>query len=329
MKVLYAIQGTGNGHIVRAKEIIPQLINYAEVDVMMSGNDNEVDVGMPVKYKLNGLGFVFGKHGGINYRETLLQAHTFKFLKEVKDLPVKDYDAVINDFEPVSAWASKMRNVPIVGMSHQAAVIHPNSPHAKETDAFSKKILYNYAPVKESIGFHFKSYAPNIFTPVIRQDVVKAAVENKGHYTVYLPAYEDVFLIKLLSHFSQINWHVFSKRASEKVKHQNVLVQHVNANSFLESMRTGAGVLTGAGFETPAEVLYLGKKLLAIPMKGQYEQQCNAAALAQMGVPVLPDLNGKNVLETIGAWLSKEQQLNVQYPDVRKDAIEKVLRLIK
>ena len=36
MKVLYAFQGTGNGHIARAQEIIPILKKYAEVDILIS-----------------------------------------------------------------------------------------------------------------------------------------------------------------------------------------------------------------------------------------------------------------------------------------------------
>ncbi len=46
-------------------------------------------------------------------------------------------------------------------------------------------------------------------------------------------------------------------------------------------------MLCGAGFETPAEALFLGKKLMVIPMKGQYEQHINAASLKELGIPVL------------------------------------------
>ena len=57
----------------------------------------------------------------------------------------------------------------------------------------------------------------------------------------------------------------------------------VNQRGFNDSMINAYGVITGAGFETPAEVLHLGKRLLVIPIKGQYEQLCNAAALEADG----------------------------------------------
>jgi hypothetical protein len=40
MKVLYAIQGTGNGHISRANEIIPILERRVNLDVLVSGKNS-------------------------------------------------------------------------------------------------------------------------------------------------------------------------------------------------------------------------------------------------------------------------------------------------
>ncbi len=37
MRILYAIQGTGNGHLTRAKEIIPMLQQKGELDILVSG----------------------------------------------------------------------------------------------------------------------------------------------------------------------------------------------------------------------------------------------------------------------------------------------------
>ncbi|RYF93584.1 MAG: glycosyl transferase, partial [Chitinophagaceae bacterium] len=60
MKILYAVQGTGNGHVCRALEIIPALQQKAEVDILISGSQSEVALPFPVKYRMGGLGFVFG-----------------------------------------------------------------------------------------------------------------------------------------------------------------------------------------------------------------------------------------------------------------------------
>ena len=89
-------------------------------------------------------------------------------------------------------------------------------------------------------------------------------------------------------------------------------------------MANSKGVLCGAGFETPAEALHMQKKLLVIPMKGQYEQQCNAAALKEMGVPVVKSLKLKH-LDKIKSWIDTNTKLDVHYPDTTDEIIESVL----
>ena len=61
MKILYAIQGTGNGHVSRARDIIPILKKNHEVDILISGLQADVDLPYDIKYRYNGLGFIFGK----------------------------------------------------------------------------------------------------------------------------------------------------------------------------------------------------------------------------------------------------------------------------
>jgi hypothetical protein len=51
-----------------------------------------------------------------------------------------------------------------------------------------------------------------------------------------------------------------------------------------------------------------------IPMKNQYEQQLNAAALKDMGVPVIKSLKPKHD-EKILDWLTNGQVIKVNYPD--------------
>jgi uncharacterized protein (TIGR00661 family) len=198
MKILYAIQGTGNGHISRARDIIPLLEKKGSLDVLISGTEADVGLGYPVKYKLKGMSFVFGRQGGIDLISTYKKAKLKRFYNEVKDLPVADYDIVINDFEPVSAWACRFNHKACIGLSHQAAVLNKKSPKPAEKDMIGKSILKNYAPVTEKYGFHFKTYDKKIFTPVIRGEIRNADTQDLPHYTVYLPAYDDGRIIKVL-----------------------------------------------------------------------------------------------------------------------------------
>lgn len=323
MKILYAIQGTGNGHVTRAKEILPYLKEKATVDILISGYECDIELEFPVTFKFHGLNYTFGKNGGIDFWQTLKKFRIFRFLREIKKLPVKNYDLIISDFEPISAWAAKLKNVNCISLSHQNAVLDENSPK-KGYFKLQQWILKYYAPSKIKFGFHFLSYSSAIFTPIIRKKIRQSTVSNKGHYTVYLPSYDHNKILEVLSEIPLVKWHVFSKKTNGLIFKKNVLIYPINEFDFIKSLTTCEGVLCGAGFETPAEALFLKKKLMVIPMKNQFEQQCNAAALEKMGVHVIKTLEKKR-LKKIAKWIHSSPEYKVNYPDITEDILESIL----
>lgn len=328
MNILYAIQGTGNGHLSRAVDIIPELQKYGKLDLFVSGAQAEVVLPYPVKYKSKGLSFYFGKQGGINFLKTFQNNSSKDVIKEIKNFPVEKYDLVINDFEPITAWACRKKEVPIIGLGHQAALLSKKSPRPKFVDPFGEWMLKNYAPVKKYVGFHFDEYDKNILTPVVRTAIREAAAKDLGHYTIYLPAYDDKKLVQLLLKVSKVRWHIFSKHTKKPYHVGRISVYPVSGHDFIESVVTATGVLCGAGFETPAEVLHLNKKLMVVPMKSQYEQHCNAAALKKLGVPVLKKVKKKSIPK-IERWLEEGKPLNISFADVAGKAVEKAIAKFK
>jgi len=326
VKILYAIQGTGNGHIARAEEIAPILADYGKVDLFVSGAQADIKLSMPVKYRSKGLSFFFGKKGGIDFLKTYTNNSSKRVVREIKEFPVDKYDLVINDFEAITAWACHKRDVPCFALSHQYSLLSPKAPKPKRFDPIGTWFLNNYAPVKEGVGFHFEAYDKNIFTPVIRERIRNTKPVDSGHYTVYLPAYDDKKLLKLFMKFSGVQWHIFSKHVARPYHIGKVSVFPVDNEAFTNSMASAHGVLCGAGFETPAEALYLGKKLLVVPMKNQHEQHFNAASLKQLGVPVIKKVSKKN-LTKIEEWIETEKKVAVNYKETARPAIERVLKL--
>jgi uncharacterized protein (TIGR00661 family) len=326
MNILYAIQGTGNGHLSRAIDIIPELKKYGNLDLFVSGAQAEIVLPYPVQYKSKGLSFYFGKAGGINFIKTFQKNSSRELIKEINNFPVQNYDLIVNDFEPISAWAARKKEVNCVSLSHQAALLSKKSPRPKSVDPFGEWLIKNYAPVKKYVGFHFEEYDKNIFTPVIRGAIREAKVRDDGHYTVYLPAYDDKKLVELFLRISNnVRWHIFSKHTKSPYHVGRISVYPVSGQDFVESMVTCTGVLCGAGFETPAEVLHLNKKLLVVPMKSQYEQHCNAAALKKLGVPVIKKVKKKH-LKKIQKWLEGNKRLDISFPDIAGEAVERLMK---
>ena len=61
-------------------------------------------------------------------------------------------------------------------------------------------------------------------------------------------------------------------------------------------------------------------------MKGQYEQQCNAAALEEMGVPVIKSLKKKH-LQKIKDWVLSGEVIPVNYPDITEKVLKDIIAI--
>jgi len=323
MKILYAIQGTGNGHLARATEIVPILKSMAQTDVLVSGTQADLNVPFKIDYKLSGMSFMIGKSGGVDLLKTARKLPVWQLIKDIRHLPVEKYDLVISDFEPVSAWACWLRGKECIGLSHQNAVLHPSAPKPGFNDMMGKLILKYYAPASYKYGFNFKPSFPNIFPPVIRGDIRNAESTQKPHYTVYLPAYSDQQILDVLSSISDIEWQVFSKHSKATYTVGNIHFQPVSLEKFTGSFLSCTGLLCTAGFEGPAEAIYLGKKLCVIPMKKQYEQYCNAAFLKSMGILVLDRFSTSG--DILSEWVKRGEVLHVRYPDMTAQILENIV----
>lgn len=324
MKILYAIQGTGNGHLSRAKEIIPALLNRAQVDILVSGTQAEVALKYPVKYRYRGLSFYFGKNGGIDFKKTFQKNSIRSVYSEIKKVPVKKYDLVINDFEPITAWACYFKGIKCISLSHQGALYTPNVPKPSHIDVIGRFIIKHYAKCKVNYGFHFKKYNENIYTPVIRSGIRTLKRTEKDHYAVYLPAYSDEKIIKVLSQVKGVKWKVFSKHTKKYYQKKNVYIKPISGKKFEKSLASCKGILCGAGFETPAEAIYLKKKVMVIPMKNQYEQHFNAKALEEIGVPVLKSLKKKYIID-IKYWVESNKRVTLHFPNETQQIVDHIL----
>lgn len=306
MKIFYAIQATGNGHISRAMEILPYLERYGQIDLFLSGANSSLEMDAQVKYRSSGLSLFYTNSGGLNYWEIIRKMSPARLWREVRDLPVEKYDLVINDFECITALACAHKKVASVQFGHQASFMSPKVPRPEQREWMGEWILRNYARATQYIGLHFSQYDDFILPPVIKKDILQADPEDKGHITVYLSSYSDAAVRHYLQPMKEFFFQVFSGEVRRPVRDGNILFIPVSKGAFSRSLVTCKAILTGAGFETPAEALYLGKKLMVIPIRGQYEQCCNAAALSKMGVPVLHALDA-GFKRSFRGWMEQKK----------------------
>lgn len=322
MKILYALQATGNGHIARANVLVPKLRERAEVDVFISGQNAQLPLNFNAT-KNKGISLFYSKEGGLNYKKIIRKNSFINFIKSVKNVPIQSYDLIINDFEPITAYAAKYRNKKIIGLSHQAAVLHELAPKPDDKHTLSKLIFKRYAPINESFGFHFTKYDQNIYHPIFRESIKKMNCTTEEYFMVYLPSFNNETLFNTLSLIKSVDWIIFSTFSKTSKKQGNCTFFPIDERLFTSYLATTKGVLCGAGFEFPAEVLYLKKMLYVIPIKGQYEQYCNYLALKQIGVNGSEDLN----IEKLKNWIHQKHIVNITFTDETNQLITKIVNI--
>ncbi len=328
MKILYSVQATGNGHISRAIELLPFLQQYGEVDVFLSGSNSHLNLDLPIKYRSKGVSLFYGNKGGLDYWKMLKDFSLKRIWNEAKALPVEQYDVVLNDFDSITSLACKLKNVPSVGFGHQASFRSNHAPRPLKNDIAGEIVLKNYATSSAYVGLHFKQFDNFIFSPILKNQILNAAVSNNGHVTVYLSHYSDEVLSKILHQLHGIRFEVFSKKVKQVSVDKNITFIPINNKNFTNSMISSVGVITGAGFETPAEALYLGKKVLCLPILGQYEQLCNAASLKEFGVSVINKIDNDFHLK-IENWLNSRPPTQLTLTNSTYEIVQHTIELAR
>ena len=301
-KVLYALNGTGSGHITRARQLIPYIKKKYDVDILISGKNHIIDSKLDVKYSFKGFTFIINKNGRVSYLKSLFGNNLFQFIFDLFRLDLNQYDLIISDFEPISAWASKIKGKPSLQLSHQSSLFSKKSPRPKSIDRLAEFFIKWYSPCNRYIGFHFKNYDKNIYGPLLRSKIINATPKVNDYYVIYLWNYSSQYIVNILSQLKDYKFKIFDSQTSKESRIDNCEIMPTGDEVFFNAILNCKGVICGAGFELPAEVLYLKKKLYVIPIGNQYEQKCNAQALIEMGVHSYEKLDKNHLLN----WLKKD-----------------------
>lgn len=311
MRILFGVQGTGNGHISRSRTLARALRHVGvEVDYLFSGRpaDRYFDMEAFGDYRtFAGLTFITHK-GQVSPWRTLQAASPLAFWQDLRGLDCSGYDLVVSDFEPLTAYAARRYGKPSLTISHQAS-FHWPIPRWGE-DGFSRLLMRHFAPVQQPLGLHWFHFGHPLLPPVI--DPIPLAADN-GEILVYLPFEQTEAITALLSRFGQQRFVCFHPSISSAGRWRNLRLEPPSRSAFIAELAGCRGVISNAGFELASEALTLGKKLLVKPLGGQFEQLTNGKTLEMMGLATLMDCLDANLVRN---WLDLVSPGAVYYPDV-------------
>jgi len=220
-----------------------------------------------------------------------------KIVKEKRpDVIVNFYDflgGLYNFFERPDAK--------FVCLAHQYLIAHPTFtfPAGRALDRTSLKVGNKITSLGAdrilALSFqpfdHLEKKKLYVVPPLLREEVKKLPPKNGDSILAYMvnPGYGDevkAFHEKYPEIRLDCFWDMKDKPGEWKVD-DTLTFHQLDDQKFINKMAECSGYITTAGFESVCEAMYLGKPAMMIPVKGHYEQACNAidAEKAGAGIP--------------------------------------------
>lgn len=193
-------------------------------------------------------------------------------------------DLVITDFEPFSAWWALRNRVPFISINNEHTLIFCKLEHKLKNvvqriqAGFVTRCHYVGAKAYVVINFFqapLKNDKAVLAPPIVRPIIMELMSSNAGHITIYWTTgtHEDR-LREVLGRFPHQQFHIYG--FDKHLERGNCTFKERSTQGFLDDLASSRGVIASAGFSLISECLYLRKKMLLLPLAGQYEQLINA-----------------------------------------------------
>lgn len=317
MKFVFIVQGEGRGHMTQAIALAAILEEQGhEISHILIGKSKRRQLPEFVRKNLKAPivqfespNFHTDKKGkSINLFKTItnntLKSQQFiHSLKTIDQIVKEDQPDIIINFYDILAGLYNFSFRPKAAfwtIGHQYLIYHSSFPFAPNN--YIQKKLFQLNTWVTALGadkllaLSFRNYPENhhkklvIIPPVLRSELHKLSTKEGDYILSYIvnSGYAEE-IISFGIENPQIKIEAFwDQKESEKIykPQPNITFHQIDDRKFLEKMANCKGLVCTAGFESVCEAMYLGKRVMMVPVSGQYEQACNAidAQNAQAGL---------------------------------------------
>jgi uncharacterized protein (TIGR00661 family) len=299
MRILYGVVGEGMGHATRSCVILRHLVESHEVQIVVSGRAHaflrkafpELEV-----HEIAGLNMIY-EDNEVQRRRTALDfvkklpgfAENFETMTRLAEgfRP----ELVVSDFESFAYLYGKKHDLPVLSIDNMQIInrcaLDVDIP-AEEQASFqmAKTIVKAKLPHCDHYLITTFFFPPvrkartSLFPPILRDAVLDAERSVGEHVIVYQTS--DTFhdLVPTLQRLPG-KFFVYGLKRDEQLG--NVTLKGFSEDGFVRDLASARAVLAGGGFSLMGEAVYLGKPMLSVPLKGQFEQTLNALYLQKLG----------------------------------------------
>ncbi|MBN1508876.1 MAG: hypothetical protein JW955_18660 [Sedimentisphaerales bacterium] len=234
-------------------------------------------------------------------------------------------DLVVTDFEPFSAWWAWYHRVPLLSLDNEHMLTMCRLEHRlrnvipRITSTLVTRLHCVGARAYVMINFFkapLRHESAVLAPPVVREVVTTLTPSNQGHIVVYsTTGAQEARLRDTLSKFPDQKFLIYGFNKAEEAC--NCIFKERSTDGFLRDLADARGVIASAGFSLMSECLHLRKRMLLLPLAGQYEQIINAHYAQQLGLgtwsPALDEAALGRFLRQIDEPISQDER--ILWPD--------------
>jgi len=304
-RIVYGVAGEGFGHSSRSHLIGQHLVNAGHDVLFLASRKSlaylKTHFGRNVK-EIFGLCLIYRNRQLSAARTLAANAHRFVKGRQTNQalyrqvLEPFEPDLVISDFEPFSAWWALRHRIPFISIDHQHMLSQCQIDRniGSWTARFSADVVtrchYTGAAAYVILNFFrapIKHAAAVLAPPIVRPQVQRLMPTRGEHFVVYTtdPSWKST-LLTTLARFPEQTFFIYGLNEHQRVG--NCVLKETSTANFLHDLASSRGVIATAGFSLISECLYLRKKMLLLPIEGQYEQMVNAHYVQKLGLGLFP-----------------------------------------
>ncbi|MHC4356959.1 MAG: glycosyltransferase family protein, partial [Planctomycetota bacterium] len=209
-----------------------------------------------------------------------------------------------------SAWWAWRKNVPFISIDHEHMLTlcrleHPVKNWFSRLTA-SVVTECHYVGAASYIVINFFEAPLRIDSAVLAPPIVRPIITELDptageHILLYsTTGTGQDRLRKIPGKFTEQTFVIYG--FNEDVELDNCIFKKRSTEGFLADLAAARGVIASAGFSLLSECMYLRKKMLLLPLAGQYEQIINGQYIEKLGLGISAD---KPDEETIARFLDE------------------------
>jgi uncharacterized protein (TIGR00661 family) len=302
-RIIYAMAGEGFGHASRA-HLVGQRFLDAGHEVIFAASHRALRYLRPYYgervQEIFGLLFDYSK-GYIDPAATVWKnvtqlARGHRLNRDLYERVYRPFapDLVVTDFEPFSAWWAWRHRIPFISIDNEHMLIMCRLDHRWRD--LAGHLTANLVVRCHSVGARayiitnfftapLKSQAAVLAPPIVRPAIARLTPSNAGHIVIYATTgtHEDHWR-QVLGRFAPQRFCIYGFNKAAEWK--NCVFKEASTEGFATDLAAARGVIASAGFSLISECLYLRKRMLLLPVAGQYEQAINAQRVEQLGLGI-------------------------------------------